>query len=135
MIADLSLPIPTLTTIRIAIGAVWLYEGLWCKLLGREPSQEQIVASVPRLGERFGHAFLKILGAVEVGLGAWVIWGVTPGWCALAQAVLLAVLNANGILWARGLIRDPLGMVLKNIAFLVLVWVCAAMPLASGMGF
>jgi hypothetical protein len=34
----------------------------------------------------------------------------------------------NGLLWARRLIHDPAGMVVKNIAFLVLVWVCGAAP-------
>jgi len=41
---------------------------------------------------------------------------------------LLIVLNANGLLWARHIIHDPPGMIIKNIAFLVLVWVCGAIP-------
>jgi hypothetical protein len=41
---------------------------------------------------------------------------------------LLVVLNANGLLWARHVIHEPAGMIVKNIAFLVLVWVCGALP-------
>jgi hypothetical protein len=37
---------------------------------------------------------------------------------------LLIVLNVNGLLWARHIIHDPAGMIVKNIAFLVLVWAC-----------
>ena len=33
----------------------------------------------------------------------------------------------NGLLWARRIIHDPAGMVVKNIAFLMLAWVCGAM--------
>ena len=67
------------------------------------------------------------LGLVEVGLAVWVMSGLTPGLCALAQTVLLVLLNANGLLWARHIIHDPAGMVVKNVPFLLLAWVAAAM--------
>ncbi len=117
---------PPLLVIRSSIAAVWLYEGLWCKVLGRMPSQAEVVAAVPRFGPRFGSAFLKTLGVVEIGLALWVLSGVAPSECAVVQAGLLVVLNANGLLWARDRIHDPAGMVIKNIAFLVLVWIGAA---------
>jgi hypothetical protein len=44
------------------------------------------------------------------------------------QTALLIALNANGLLWARRVIYEPAGMVVKNIAFLMLVWVCGAIP-------
>ena len=119
---------PPLVVIRASIAAVWLYEGLWCKLLGRAPSQVQVVTAVPRLGPRFGPAFLKALGLVEVVMAVWVTTGIAPGTCAITQVALLVALNANGLLWARHIIHDPAGMVIKNIAFLVLVWVCGALP-------
>jgi hypothetical protein len=125
-----SIPImfPPLALIRVSIAAVWLYEGLWCKILGRVPSQIRIVEAVPRLGPRFGVAFLKVLGVVEIALAAWVLFGVAPGACAIIQMGLLVALNVNGLLWARHIIHDSSGMIIKNIAFLVLVWVCGAIP-------
>ncbi|HTV57319.1 MAG TPA: DoxX-like family protein [Verrucomicrobiae bacterium] len=122
------IPFPPLALLRGSIAAVWLYEGVWCKILGRAPSQAEVVAAVPRWGPRFGLAFLKALGAVEFALAVWVVSGAFPGACAVAQTVLLLTLNANGLLWARHIIHDPAGMVIKNIAFLVLVWVCGAIP-------
>jgi hypothetical protein len=119
---------PPLVVIRVSIAAVWLYEGLWCKLLGRAPSQVQVVTAVPWLGARFGPVFLKALGLVEVAMAVWVTTGIAPGACAITQTALLIVLNANGLLWARHIIHDPAGMVIKNIAFLVLIWVCGALP-------
>jgi uncharacterized membrane protein YphA (DoxX/SURF4 family) len=125
---DIPIIFPSLIVMRCAIAAVWLYEGLWCKIFGRIKSQAHVVASVPLLGPRFSQPFLIALGAVEVLLAAWVISGIFPGTCAIAQTVLLIFLNANGLLWARHIIHDPAGMVVKNIAFLVLVWVCGALP-------
>jgi hypothetical protein len=112
--------------IRASVAAVWLYEGLWCKLLGRVQLQVQVVTAVPRLGSRYGLPFLKGLGIVEVGLAVWVMAGIAPGLCAIVETALLILLNANGLVWARRIIHEPVGMVVKNIAFLVLVWVCGA---------
>jgi len=123
-----ALPFPPLIVIRVSIAAVWVYEGVWCKILGRATSQMKVVEAVPWLGARFGLVFLKALGAVEFALAVWVMWGVLPGPCAIAQTALLLTLNANGLLWARHIIHEPAGMIVKNIAFLVLVWVCGALP-------
>ncbi len=98
---NIAIVFPSLVVIRASVAAVWLYEGLWCKILGRVPSQGEVVATVPRLGPRFGSAFLKTLGVVEVGLSIWVMAGVAPGVCAIVQTALLVVLNANGLLWGR----------------------------------
>jgi uncharacterized membrane protein YphA (DoxX/SURF4 family) len=114
--------------IRIAVGAVWLYEGLWCKLLGREPHQLEVVGAVPYVGPRAGAPFLKLLGVFEVGLALWALSGVAPIPCAALQTLLLVTLNVNGLIWARRIIHDPGGMVVKNFAFLVLVWVSASLP-------
>jgi hypothetical protein len=124
---DVTLPVPPLVVVRCAVAAVWLYEGLWCKLLGREAHQVQVVEAVPRLGPLVGRFFLKGLGVVETLVAIWVISGISPGLCALTQTALLVALNANGLLWARHIIHDPGGMVVKNASFLLLAWLGAAM--------
>jgi len=124
----LAIAFPSLIVMRGAVTAVWLYEGLWCKILGRAKLEAQVVAAVPAIGAQFGPLLLKALGVVEVLLAAWVMSGIYPGACAIAETALLAVLNINGLLWARHIIHDPAGMIVKNIAFLVLVWVCGAFP-------
>lgn len=124
---DVTLPIPPLALVRCAVAAVWLYEGLWCKLLGRETRQVQVVEAVPKLGPLVGRHFLKVLGGVETAVALWVLSGIAPGLCAIAQTVLLVSLNVNGLLWARHIIHDPGGMVVKNASFLLLAWLGAAM--------
>ena len=124
---DIAIAVPPLLLIRSSVAAVWMYEGLWCKILGRVRSQVDVVTAVPRFGPKFGVPFLKVLGVVEMALAVWVMIGVSPGLCAIAQTVLLVTLNANGLVWSRHLIHEPFGMVVKNAAFLVLVWMCGSL--------
>ena len=120
--------LPAFWLIRGAVAAVWLYEGLWCKLLRGQPHEFEVVAAVPYFGPRIGALFLKVLGVVEVALAVWILSAVAPVACAAVQTVLLVSLNACGLLWARHIIPDPAGMVVKNFAFLVLAWVAASLP-------
>jgi uncharacterized membrane protein YphA (DoxX/SURF4 family) len=113
--------------IRLAIALVWFYEGLWCKVLGRMPHQEGIVEEVPFLGPRVSHVFLMSLGVFECALGLWVLLGWQSWWAALVQTVLLVTMNSIGMTFARRLIHDPPGMLLKNFSFVMLIWVAAAL--------
>jgi hypothetical protein len=113
--------------IRAAVASVWLYEGVWCKLLDGDPNQRRVVAAVPKWGSRFGVPFLYMLGVAEGLLGVWAVTGCAPVACVLVQTALLVTLNANGLAWSRALIHDPAGMVVKNAAFLVLAWVGASL--------
>jgi hypothetical protein len=117
--------------IHCAVAAVWLYEGLWCKLLDGEPRQARVVEAVPTYGPRIGTAFLKTLGAFEVCLAVWALSGLAPISCAIVQTGLLITLNSCGLAWARHIIHDPGGMVVKNFAFLVLAWVSASLRLCN----
>jgi DoxX-like family len=127
MLTDLEVSLPPVWLVHGAVAAVWLYEGLWCKLFARGPGQLEVVQAVPILSAHWGRRFLLTLGTVEVGIGLWVLSGWLPGLCALTQTLLLVSLNSGGILWARHRIHDPAGMVLKNLALLTLAWVGAAL--------
>ena len=120
--------LPPLWLIHIAVAAVWFYEGLWCKLLNGQPRQVRVVEAMPLYGPRIGSKLLRLLGGVETAIGVWVLTGIAPIFCAMAQTALLVTLNVCGLLWARRLIEDPGGMVVKNFAFLVFVWVSASFP-------
>jgi hypothetical protein len=123
----LLLEMPPAWLVRIAVAGVWFYEGLWCKILGREKNELRIVLAVPHYGAKYGRLFLTTLGWAELVIGMWVLSGWSPGLCALAQTVLLATLNGSGLLWSRHLIHDPGGMIFKNFAFIVLAWVNAGL--------
>jgi uncharacterized membrane protein YphA (DoxX/SURF4 family) len=122
---------PPLWLLQAAVAAVWLYEGLWCKVLARSPHEFEVVEQVPFLARSTSHALLRLLGVLEALLGAWVLSGWQPVAAALVQTGLLIGLNASGIYFSRDRIPDPAGMVVKNAAFLVLAWVTAAMTVAA----
>lgn len=116
-------PAPKL--IRAAIAMVWLYEGLWCKLLGGVPGHADVIAAAPFIGPAAARAALMTLGLAECGIAAWVLFGRRMRQAALVQTVLLAAMNAGGTIWATRLIPDPGGMIVQNLAFLVLIWIAA----------
>ena len=45
--------------IRASIALVWLYEGLWCKLLGGMPRHAEVIAVTPFLGPVTARAVLN----------------------------------------------------------------------------
>jgi len=47
--------LPPFWLIRVAVAAVWIYEGLWCKLLRGQPHELKAVAA-------FGRAFAPAVG-------------------------------------------------------------------------
>jgi hypothetical protein len=120
--------LPPLWLIHVAVAAVWFYEGLWCKVLNGQPRQIRVVEAMPRYGPRIATKLIKLLGVAETAIGVWVLTGIAPVVCAIAQTALLVTLNLCGLIWARRLIDDPAGLVVKNFAFLVLVWVSASFP-------
>lgn len=117
---------PPLLLTQIAVASVWLYEGLWCKLLGGVPLQVDVVGAVPLFSRGWAAAVLRALGVVECALALWVLSGWQPFLAAAAQTGLLVAMNSGGLLWGRRIIPDPAGMIVKNFAFLVLAWVVAA---------
>ena len=117
---------PPLWLLQVAVAAVWLYEGMWCKVLGRSKHEFEVVAQVPFLAPATSRALLRVLGLVETALAAWILAGWQPIAAAIAQTALLVTLNTAGIYFSRQRIPDPAGMLVKNAAFLVFAWVAAS---------
>jgi hypothetical protein len=124
---------PPLWLLQGAVAAVWLYEGLWCKVLARSRHEFEVVEQVPFLARATSHALLRLLGVLETALGVWVLTAWQPIGAAAVQTALLIGLNSAGIHFSRHRIPDPAGMVVKNSAFLVLAWVTASLA-AGGAG-
>ncbi len=110
---------------RIPVALVWLYQGFWCKVLGRVPHQEAVIGSAPFLNAAQAHMLLQALGFFETLLAVWVLSGWRPKMAALSETLLLVGMNTGGVLWASSVIQDPVGMLFTNLAFLTLVWIVA----------
>jgi len=105
---------------NLSVAMVWIYQGL-CKL-AQTPRQRAILESVPHLDPG---AALTILGATECAVGLWILSARQPRAAAAAQTALLVAMNAGGIFWCGREIPDIHGMLLLNLAFLVLAWTAA----------
>jgi DoxX-like family len=118
--------------IRASIALVWLYQGLWCKLMDGVPQHEAVIAAVPFIGPAAAKGVLIALGWAECCIAAWVLSGKRMRYAALAQTALLVIMNAGGTIWAPHLIADPGSMIVQNLAFLVLIWIAAGdLPYAA----
>ena len=110
---------------RGAISLVWLYEGLWCKLLSGCPSHAVIVRSLPDPVSRVAGPLLVGIGTFEVALGLWVLSGRQRRPAAWAQTIVLILMNGGGLVWGRDAIPDPAHVVIQNVVLLVLAWTIA----------
>jgi hypothetical protein len=110
---------------RGAVALVWLYQGLWCKLLARCPSHAVIVSPLPPPIGGAAALLLPILGAIELMFALWVASAWRSRLAAMAQTTLLILMNGGGLIWGRSAIADPFSTVLNNVILLTLVWIVA----------
>lgn len=111
-----------LAAIRGIVALVWLYEGLYMKLLARDPHELSIVAAVGGPGGLSPAQFLGLIGAGETLLALGVLSGLFARPLAILQAVLLLSMNVVGIVMGGGNIADPAGLLVRNLPFLACMY-------------
>lgn len=74
-----------------AIAAVWVVNGLYCKIFGCVPRHEEIVARI--LGPAFAPQLTVTIGVLEVLMAVWILSGIRPRWSLFAQVVIVATMN------------------------------------------
>jgi uncharacterized membrane protein YphA (DoxX/SURF4 family) len=112
---------------RVALGLVWLYEGLVPKIL-YVPSEELDLVGRSGLVWRSPEFTLQLLGLAQIGLGLWLL----SGWkerravaLATISMLFLIVLVAAG---KPAMLTDPYGALVKDfclIACAITVWILA----------
>ncbi|UFJ41865.1 DoxX-like family protein [Brevibacillus humidisoli] len=119
---------------KIALGFVWLWEGLVPKLLF--PSAEEL-ALVANTGLAWWDAthFVPFLGVCEILLGLILLIGWLPRLCATASLLLLLFFTAVLPWFAPELLYHPYGALSKNLGLLVcsliVLFVSQEVPTAS----
>src|SRR4030095_401868 len=103
---------------RIGIGSIWIFHGLYSKILNGIPRHRLIVGKI--LGTERADIATKTIGLLESLLGAGAIAGWHPVWCASVQTAAIVAMNSLEILLARELLISAIGMVALNFAFLSL---------------
>lgn len=112
--------------LRILIGSVWVFHGLYSKLLDGIPRHRLIVARV--LGEDLAKVATLTVGVCEILLGLWAFSHRFPRNCAAVQTLAIVAMNTLEIARAPDLLISAPGMVALNIAFLSLSWYSATRP-------
>lgn len=109
-----------LLVVQVVIGAVWIFHGLYSKVLRGIPRHRAIVARV--LGERYADVATTLIGVGEIVLGIWVWSAWQPVACATVQTCALVSMNVLEIRRAKDLLISAAGMLVLNAGFLTAVW-------------
>ena len=105
---------------QIVIGSVWVFHGLYSKILNGIPRHRLIVGKI--LGMKRAQVATRAIGLMELLLGVWAFSCWQPVWCASIQTAAIVAMNSLEILLARELLISAIGMLVLNCGFLSLVW-------------
>ena len=75
------------------ISAVWIANGLFCKVLDLVPRHRQIVASI--LGEDYSKSLTILIGFSEIGMAVWIL---SRRWTRLNAALQILIIATMNIL-------------------------------------
>jgi hypothetical protein len=106
------------------IGAVWVFHGLYSKLLNGFPRHREIVARV--VGEELATPVTKLVGVGEVFLGLWTWSGRARKGCAATQTAALVSMNALEVGRAKDLLISAPGMLILNGLLIAGAWCWAS---------
>lgn len=73
------------------IAAVWIANGLFCKVLNLVPRHQQIVSEI--LGSEFSRLFTILIGVSEFVMALWILSGFKTKLNAFAQILIVATMN------------------------------------------
>jgi hypothetical protein len=77
--------------LNYGIAAVWLINGLFCKVLDLVNRHEQIVGRI--LGEEFSRPLTFMIGLSEIGMAIWILSGIKSRLNAITQITIVATMN------------------------------------------
>src|ERR1041385_2706573 len=104
--------------LQMFIASVWLYHGLFNKLLHLSPRHLLIIQSIPVFAGSLGRWLLLVIGLAEVLIAIWVIGGHNPRLCAAVQTVALLSMNILELIFARQHLLAPSALLPINLLFL-----------------
>ncbi len=111
----------THAVLTVLIAAVWLGFGLFCKVLDLVPRHEEIVERI--LGTSYAASITRLFGVLEVLMSLWVLSGFRRRLNAIAQMLLVGVMNVLEAVLAPDLLLWGHLNALFAIAFICVVYV------------
>lgn len=76
---------------KFFFAAVWVVNGLVCKVLDIVPRHREIVGRI--LGEDHALVLTRLIGIGEIGMAVWILSGIKSRWSAWAQIAAVMTMN------------------------------------------
>lgn len=108
-------------TARFVVGLVWLYEGLWLKLVQHSPEELRVMTTVFQRVHLAPLDLLRGVGCVETLLALGVLAGWSPRLLAGVQILVIVGMDGVGIALGKGSIADPIALIIRNLPLLVCI--------------
>jgi hypothetical protein len=106
--------------LNYCIAAVWLANGLFCKVLNLVPRHLQIVARI--LGEQYAAVLTKAIGFAEIAMALWIVTGILPRLNAITQIAVIAVMNVLEFILVPDLLLWGRLNLLFAFVFIFIIW-------------
>ena len=84
------------------IAAVWIANGLFCKVLNLVPRHREIVARI--IGNDHAGILTRAIGFSEMAMAVWILSGIKPKLNAITQVVIIATMNGLEFIMAPDLL-------------------------------
>lgn len=107
--------------LTVLIAAVWLANGLFCKIFNLVPRHEKIIARI--LGEPNSEILTKIIGIAEIFMAIWIVSGIKSRLNAIMQIVIIAIMNCIEFIFASDLLLWGKINAVFAFLFIVLIYV------------
>ena len=89
-------------TLSFFIAAIWLANGLFCKVLNLVPRHQQIVAVI--LGDNYSRTFTILIGFSEIAMAIWIVSSIKTRVNAISQIIIIATMNTLEFFLVPGLL-------------------------------
>src|SRR4030095_13439905 len=102
------------------IAAVWLINGLFCKVLNLVPRHQAIVSHI--LHTTNARLLTLLIGFAEIGMAIWIISGVHKRYNVIAQILIIATMNALEFFLVPDLLLWGRANAVFAFAFIILIY-------------
>lgn len=89
-------------TLTLFIAAIWITNGVFCKLLNLVPRHQQIVAGI--LGDKYSRTFTILIGLSEMAMAIWILSRIRARLNAISQIIIIAAMNILELIHVPGLL-------------------------------
>jgi hypothetical protein len=102
------------------IAAVWMANGLFCKILNLVPRHEQIVAKI--LGNEYSRLLTVLIGLAEIIMAVWILSLFKTRLNALTQIIVVALMNSIEFFIAPELLLWGKANAFFALVFIVIIY-------------